>query len=193
MSLKTWQQVLPDYLEIKYTPECIMDRVGALGDEIGVWADGILEKHGVPLLAVCVVRGAVFFYADLLRAIPRSVETAFCRTWSYSSSENAQLDEIHGKGIRVDVDAIEAAGRGILIVDDICDTGATLEKLKNVFLELGAVEVKTAVLIHRLIDMPKHSPDWSAFQYSGDEWFVGYGMEDKNRLQNVPGVYIINK
>jgi hypoxanthine phosphoribosyltransferase len=154
--------------------------------EIGDWAKEVYQEKDQPLLAVCVLRGAVLFFSDLIRAIPLSVEPAFCRTWSYSSKENAQM-----RGVRVSVESVEAAGRSILIVDDICDTGATLKKLHQVFTNLGAAEVRTAVMIHRLIDNAPYNPDWSGFRYEGSEWFVGYGMEDCNRLQNLSDVYTI--
>ena len=58
-------------------------------------------------------------------------------------------------------------------------------------LERGAREVRSAVLIRRLINDPAYTPTWSAFDYGGEEWFVGYGMEDGERWRNLPGVYII--
>ncbi len=178
---------VPSHLTLQYSESQIENRLKALGDDINKWSLEVNKRKGEPILAVCVLRGAVFFFSDLLRNIPSSVEPAFCRTWSYSSKENLQM-----KGVRVSVESIEAAGRSILIVDDILDTGATLKKLHQVFTELGAEEVKTAVLIHRIVKNSSYSPDWSAFKYEGDKWFVGYGMEDRNRLQNLKDVYTMS-
>ena len=79
----------------------------------------------------------------------------------------------------------------VVIVDDICDTGSTLARLVRVLNDLGAREVKTAVLIHRVMKDPKFTPDWAAFKYEGPEWFVGYGMDDRNHYRNLQNVYIM--
>ena len=93
----------------------------------------------------------------------------------------------------VAVDDVVAEGRAILMIDDICDSGSTLAKLEHVFLDLGASVVNSVVLIHRLCAAPKFKPTWSGFEYQGDAWFVGYGMEDKNKYANLPAIYKTSK
>jgi hypoxanthine phosphoribosyltransferase len=94
--------------------------------------------------------------------------------------------KIHSEGLAV-------KGRVVLVVDDLCDTGRTLEALEKELLERGAREVRSVVLIRRLLNKPTFVPCWVGFEYSGLEWFVGYGMDDGERWRNLPGVYIIRR
>lgn len=174
---------LPEHYRIAFSEELIQKRVKEIAEEIGDWASSGSDQ----LLAVCVLRGGAPLFQDIIRRVPVSVEPTYCRTWSYSSESNEQTTG----GVRVSVDSVHAAGRRILVVDDICDTGATLLKLQKVFADLGATEIRSAVLIHREVDSSVFDPSWSAFKYKGEDWFVGYGMEDKNQFANLPAVYTI--
>ena len=179
---------LPAQYTVTFDAEKIRRRVRELGEEIGPWAQEVLDETGEQVLGICILRGGVHFFSDLMRAIPCSVEPFFCRASSYHSTVNEQTST----GVRVSFEDIRARGRSILLVDDICDTGATITKLTNIFTELGAAEVKTAVLVHRAVHAGA-MPTWSGFSYSGPEWFVGYGMEDRNMYTNLPDVCTIQK
>ncbi len=170
-----------------YSRAEIQQQIERLAKEITPWVIQARRESGQQVLAVCILRGGIFFFSDLVRAISESIEPTFCRAWSYSSETNQNT----ASGVHVSIDQVAAAGRSILLVDDICDTGATLKKLESVLFELGAKEVKTAVLIKRLIENPHCSPQWSAFSYQGAEWFYGYGMEDKNHHANLPDIYVL--
>ena len=177
---------VPEHYQKQYTREQISTRIAELGGEITKsYAD--MLRDGEQILAVCVLRGAIFFFADIVREIQYPVEPVFCRAESYNS-DNKQAT---GKGVRVSVDEVLAQGRHILLIDDICDTGLTLLKLHNVFLDLGAKSVRSAVLVHREVDGSKYEPTWSAFNYGGREWFVGYGLDDGGRNRNFPDVYVV--
>jgi hypoxanthine phosphoribosyltransferase len=79
----------------------------------------------------------------------------------------------------------------ILLLDDICETGGSLLKLQNVFLELGAREVRSAVCIRRTTTGASYHPTWSGFEFPGREWFVGYGMDDRNYHSTLPDIYTV--
>ena len=176
---------IPKNFVIAYSKAEIAKRVGELALEIAPWIRQWEEKTGEPILAVCILRGAAFFFADLLRAFPRSVETSFLRTWAYT-------DESHQRStVEVAADTLPIAGRAVLLVDEICDSGSTLQKLESMFLSQGAKEVKAAVAISRLVVEPKYRAQWTAFEYPGAEWFVGYGMDSSNRFRNAPDIYRI--
>ncbi len=179
----------PSGSHLAYSRERIADRLRQLGPVVSKWVGEAQAKTRTPVLAVCVLRGAAFFFTDLLRELTVSVEPTYCRTWGYSSETNERT----GGAVRVAVDDVVAEGRALLVVDDICDTGATLSKLKHVFLDLGASEVKTCVLIHRVLHPAVFTPDWCAFEHHGSEWFLGYGMEDKNQFSNLPAVYLLKQ
>ncbi len=162
-----------------------------LGGEIGVWANEVRASNSgdAPLgalLTVPILRGGLFFYADLVRAIDTSVELVTASASSYDITSNVQLP---ADQFRSSFEAGPLTGRRVLLVDDICDSGRTLAQLKKEFLARGAVEVRTAVLIRRVVPNAPHVPDYVGFVYEGSEWFVGYGMEDRGEYRNLGAVY----
>ena len=177
---------IPKNFRLQYKHAEIDERLVALGAEISGWAKTVDAEKDI--LGVPVLRGAVFFFADLVRQIATSVDIAPVRTWAYESSGT---DAQALKEVRIDMEGLEVAGRNIVLVDDICDSGRTLAALKAKFLEHGAKEVKTAVLIKRLIDSSCFDPDYYCFEYDGPEWFVGYGMDDHGSFRNLSDVYLI--
>ncbi len=179
----------PKNFQICYSHEDIQRRVRELGVEISTWADKIWQDSHTDVVAVPILRGGLFFFADLVRAVSNSIEIAPVKAWAYASGENnKQLDKV-----AVDVSVIPAKGRRVLLVDDICDTGRTLEELHRQLLAAGALEVKSAVLIKREQPQKTFDPSWAAFSYKGPEWFVGYGMDDSERWRNLSSVYIIKQ
>jgi hypoxanthine phosphoribosyltransferase len=177
---------VPENYTLIYDSEFIRERVAELALEIQQWL--VAEKLDGQLLAVCVLRGATFFYSDLLRQLDVSVEPSYCFAQSYDPESNTQSGEFVSSA-----EKIEVSKRCVLLVDDICDTGKTLEHLSKSFIESGAQSVRTAVLINRKIKSPKFEPDWSGIEHVGDEWFVGFGMDDKNAYANLPQIYVLEK
>lgn len=177
---------IPDHFRLLYSKEDIAYRVYKLAGEMRHWVKEVRESTGQQVLAVCVLRGGVFFFADLLKEIPYTLEPSFCRCQSYSSTDNSPRE-----GIRILVEPSELSGRDVLLVDDICDSGRTLQYLQAYAKQKGARTVRTAVLIHRRLEPSVYTPDYVGFTYAGPEWFAGYGMEDKNHMSNFPEVYVI--
>ncbi len=180
---------IPVSFVIQYSPKEIASRVAELGEEIGRWCSRVWEESHTDVLVVPVLRGGVFFFADLARQIPDSVEIVPVRTEAYE----ATVSGVKKEKVTVHSDGLAVKGRVVLIVDDVCDSGRTLEALEKDFLEKGAREVRSVVLIRRLLDKPTFVPCWVGFEYDGLEWFVGYGMDDGERWRNLPGVYVIRR
>ncbi|MDZ4785728.1 MAG: phosphoribosyltransferase family protein [bacterium] len=179
----------PKNFQICYSSDDIDGAVNKLGVEISKWTQKVWEDSHTDVIAVPILRGGIFFFADLVRAVQGSVEIAPIKAWSYVEAENAKmLDKV-----KVDVGGISANGRRVLLVDDICDSGRTLAALKTKLMDAGALEVRSAVLIKRDLGEKTFDPDWIGFSYKGPEWFVGYGMEDSDRWRNLGAVYIIKQ
>ncbi len=178
-------RIVPSYLEELYSREQIESRLVGLGATLDDWAKEALVQTGQSLLAVCVLRGGVFFFSDLLLHLKESVEPAFCRASSYSISLNGAPQS----NIRIEPYGLVTAGRSVVVIDNICDSGRTLEKLYDQFRQEGAFAVRTVVLVHRERSDSTHAPDLVGFVYQGPEWLAGYGMRDKNRCMNFPSVY----
>ncbi len=181
--------MIPNHFIPQYSESQIQARVAELGHDITTWADEVWNKSHTDIIAVPVLRGAIFFFADLVRRIERSVEIFPARTWAYVTGENG----VERNKIKVNVEGIPAEGRSILLVDDICDSGRTLEELTRVFMQIGAKEVRSAALIRRKMEQKTFQPEYVGFDFEGNEWFVGYGMEDSERWRNLPGAYVIKQ
>ncbi|WKZ56219.1 MAG: phosphoribosyltransferase family protein [Bdellovibrionota bacterium] len=178
---------LPPHFQQVFSGEQIDEAVKRMGRAISVWAEEVWQSSHTEILTIPVLRGAIFFYADLVRAITRSVEIAPTRTWAYEDNAVQRSD------LRMHLDEVPAAGRAVLIVDDICDTGRTLEKLSQGLKAAGAREVRSAVMVRRILDTQTFKPDWQGFEYPGAEWLVGYGMDDNNQFRNLHQICAIRQ
>lgn len=190
----TSELVLPQHLKCLYSAEQIEQRTVALGAEISTWTQQVWDASHTDVLTIPVLRGGIFFYADLVRQIANSVEIAPARTWAYeqvAAEGSSKPNELSTVG--VDIASVPARGRAVLVIDDICDSGRSLAFLAKELQAAGAREVRTAVLIRRELPDQKYTPDWVGFTYSGTEWLVGYGMDDSERWRNLPGVYVITQ
>ena len=181
-------QQIPSNFILHYSQDCIQARVKELGAEVSAWVEDIRRRTGADVLTIPVLRGGIFFFADLVRQFRTSVDISPVRAWAYNASQNTQED-----AVRLSLDGVAAERRSVLLVDDICDSGNSLHALTESFVKAGAHEVRSAVLVRRKLASAPIVPDYVGFEYEGDEWFVGYGMDDCDRWRNLPGIYIIKQ
>ena len=179
------ERPVPPHLEEILSPAAIRDGIAATAGKVAAWCREVLEADGRQVLAVCVLRGGVFFFSDLLQQLPVTVEPAFCRCASYAKEAN------HAPEARVEVDLydLSLAGRSVLLVDNICDTGRTLRTLTARCAREGAAAVRSVSLILRVRAGALARPDWSVFELEDPAWLVGYGLRDRDHLMNYPAIY----
>ncbi len=124
-----------------------------------------------------IMNGALFFLADLLRAVELDADVSCVRLASYVGTQSTGVV----RGLETIGDSFR--GRPVLIVDDIFDTGRTLSALVARVRELGAGEVRICVLLEK---RRKHEvpvkPDWVGFKIA-DEFVVGYGLDYEGRYR----------
>ncbi|NLF25028.1 MAG: hypothetical protein GX589_05140 [Deltaproteobacteria bacterium] len=180
---------LPKRYKLVYSAADIAAVVSAIGKEITTWAQEVYDKTGQDVLGIPVLRGGLFFFADLVRQVDWSVRIAPVKTWGYESSNNHMLSG----GVKVNLVDIAARGRHVLLIDDLCDTGRTLEAVSGTLMAAGACEVRSAVLIKRILTDETYEPDYVGFRFEGAEWLVGYGMDDAERWRNLSSIYVIKK
>ena len=139
--------------------------------------------HERDFTVVAVLKGSCVFASDLIRRIPVPLELAFLAASSYGKGTTSQDLRINF----VPLDS-EIAGRNLLLVDDILDTGRTLVRLKREMLDRGAKEVRTCVLLdkpsRRSVDF---EADFRCFEVQ-DLFVVGYGLDFAGRYRNLPYV-----
>ena len=163
--------------EILVQPDDLQHRVRELGAEI------TRDYAGKQPLLVCVLKGAVFFLSDLMRAIELPCEVDFMAVASYGSATQSS------GVVRIlkDLDAV-IAGRDVIIVEDIVDSGLTLQYLlRNLKARDPASLVVCALLTkpERLeVDL---SPRYVGFEIP-NRFAVGYGLDHAERYRNLPYV-----
>jgi hypoxanthine phosphoribosyltransferase len=171
-----------------------IERVLFSGEEIDaaiarIAASVAREYQGEDLILVAVLKGALFFVADLARAIvevtpgPRSVQLDFIAVSSYGSSHRSSGE------VRLVHDTTHAIeGRHVLIVEDIVDNGHTLSYLRGMLSNRAPASLRTAVLL----DKPYRRAIDVAVEYTGltcpDEFVVGYGLDYQERYRALPYV-----
>ena len=156
--------------------------------EVKRMAIRISEEHkasgnDLPPVMICVLNGAFMFFTDLVKNMPIDVQIDFIRAKSYDGKDNSG-----GVKILKDIE-IDLKGKRVYIVEDIIDTGATmLEILQSVN---GKVpnEVTIVTLVQR--KEPFMYLDHHCFEI-GDEWIVGYGLDDYSLKRNYSNIHKIN-
>jgi hypoxanthine phosphoribosyltransferase len=178
--------------EILISAEQIAARVRQLGDLL------TREYAGREPVVVAVMKGCVLFLADLVRAWPGPLDLEFVTAESYEGTQPGQMH------LRMPPDlASRVAGRPVVVVDDICDTGATLKAVCQAIRALGPAEVRTLVLLRKRLSAPlpaggrqgprpRHEPDWVGFEIE-NRFVVGYGLDYHNRYRNLPYVAILRE
>jgi hypoxanthine phosphoribosyltransferase len=167
----------PEIGEILVQPDELKQKVRDLGERI---SQDYADKD---LLLVCVLKGAVFFLADLMRSIRIPCEVDFMAVSSYGSA----TDSSGVVRILKDLDrAIE--GRDVLIVEDIVDSGLTLQYLLR---NLGARD-PASLEVCALLTKPERRKVDLATKYVGfeipDKFAIGYGLDHVEKHRNLPYV-----
>ena len=135
---------------------------------------------------VGVLKGVTYFIADLLRAVTIPVEVDFMAVTSYSPESRARgvVRLVHDLEIPI-------AGRHVLFVEDVIDTGLTLNYMLRSLRTRSPASLEVCVLFnkpqHRLIDVP--------LKYKGfdlpDRFVVGYGLDHRESYRNLPFVGLL--
>ena len=136
-----------------------------------------------PLTLIGVLTGSIMLLSDLARAFDRPLEIGLVQASSYRGA-TTQPGELT---VRADL-LPDVRDRTLILVDDIFDTGHTLEKLLNELKEFSPREVRSAVLLRKLGRQETDvEPDYIAFDIP-DEFVVGYGLDYDGRYRNLPYV-----
>ena len=159
----------------------ISRRVRELGAEIS------RDCAGEELSVVGILKGAEPFVCDLVRAMPCPVRLDFISVSSYSPPPR-------GGGVRILKDLEEdVSGRRVLVVEDIVDTGLTLNYLLGLIRSRGPASLEVCTLLERpelrLVEIPVR---YSGFRVS-QEFLVGYGLDYREQFRNLPFIATLSR
>lgn len=136
---------------------------------------------------IAVLKGAFVFLSDLIRHIDAPVEIDFIRLASYGSGT------IPGELQVISDITTPVAGRDVLIVEDIVDTGRSLDLLVRMLKDRGAKSVRICALLdkpyRRVVDIPL---DYVGFNIP-DVFVVGYGIDLGERHRELPDIYAVEQ
>ncbi len=165
--------------EVLFTADQIRERVRALAEEIDA------RFPPGPIHAVIILKGAAFFAVDLLRALNREASLGFVFAASYrAGTAPGGPPEMRLEGLG------EVAGRSVLLIEDILDTGGTLALLTGLIRARGPARLRTCVLLdkpaRRQFDV---RADHTGFEIE-DRFVVGYGLDAGERFRMLPDIRI---
>ena len=168
-----------DIKEILYSEEQIKARVKELGAQISKDFEGSMP------IVIGILKGAIIFYADLMRELDLAAQLEFMIVSSYGAgTTQGQLV------FKKDTDA-NLEGRNVLIVEDIIDSGNTLYLLKNELEKRKPAMVK----ICSFLDKPARRTAQIKADYVGfvcaDEFVVGYGLDFAEKYRNLPYIGVL--
>lgn len=169
-----------DIDHVLLSEEAIRRRIAEMGAEISA------DYDGKDVVLVCVLKGAVIFFSDLARAMTCHMEMDFLSISSYGN--NTKTSGI----VRISKDMdTSITGRHVLIVEDIMDSGLTLNHLTTILRTREPASLKIACLL----DKPERrecdiSPDYVGFVIP-NEFVLGYGLDYEQRYRNLPYVGVM--
>ena len=163
------------------TKEQIQKRVAEMGREISA------AYSGQNPIALCVLKGAVFFCSDLMRAISIDMALDFIQVSSYGNEKYSS-----GVVTILKEPQLDMHGRAVLIVEDIIDSGMSMREVFRYIESRGATSVKTATFL----DKPKarkveFNADYIGFSIE-PQFVVGYGLDYAERYRNIPEIQVLS-
>ena len=169
-----------DIEKILFTAEQIAERVHEIGKQISI------DYEGKDLLLICVLRGSVLFTADLMRSITIPVKMDSIAVSSYGNATSSSGAVRLLKDLDENIEGVH-----ILIIEDIVDTGLTLDYLISILEQRDPASVKLCALLdkveRRLNDI---KPDYCGFVVP-NEFVVGYGMDYAEHYRQIPYIGVL--
>ena len=141
--------------------------------------DVFAHFDGQPLTIVGVMTGSIVLLADLIRQLNMPLRVGVVQTSSYRGTERGELV------IQAEM-MLDIAGRDVLLVDDIFDTGHTLWEVITLMRQFSPRSIHSAVLLRKSgRQQVKYVPDFVGFEIP-DEFVVGYGLDYRDEYRHLP-------
>lgn len=171
-----------DVKRILISQEDIQKRVKELGVQISK------DYKGKSLMMICILKGAIMFYSDLARyiSIPLSMDFMAVSSYGHSTTSSGEVRIIKDL-------SIPAEGHDILIIEDILDSGNTLNYIKKILEDRNPASLK----ICTLLDKPERRVKPIEVEYKGfeipDEFVIGYGLDFAEKYRNLPFIGVLKE
>ena len=166
---------MAEHINVMLSEEEINSRIAELGEQIS------RDYEGKEIFLICILKGASFFACELAKRITVPVNIDFMKVSSYGGAT------VSSGQVSIKMDVSESiAGKDVLIVEDIIDSGNTLNLLPKILMERGPKSIRLCALL----DKPDRREVDVKMNYVGfripDEFVVGYGLDYDQRYRNLP-------
>jgi len=160
--------------------EKIRQRVKELADEISK----VFQNN--PVTIISVLKGALVFTADLMRFLKSNVEVDFIRVKSYRGEKKEKLEATYKPELNL-------KGKNVLIVDDIFDTGESLQFVYREIAQRFPASIRTCVLLEKEVERKVDiKPDFVGFKIP-NRFVVGYGLDINDMYRELPYIGYLDK
>ena len=171
---------MSESIRVMLSEDQLAVRIAELGEEIS------RDYEGETVFIVCILRGASFFACELAKRITVPVIIDFMATSSYGSGTVSSGNVVVTQDL-----GISPEGKNVIIVEDIIDSGNTLNYLSKLFRDRGAKSVRLCTML----DKPDRREVEVHVDYTGftipDEFVVGYGLDYDQKYRNLPYIGVV--
>ena len=166
---------MAEHINVMLSEEEINARIAELGEQIS------RDYEGKEIFLICILKGASFFACEIAKRITVPVNIDFMKVSSYGGGT------VSSGQVSIKMDVSESiAGKEVLIVEDIIDSGNTLNLLPKILMERGPKSIRLCALLdkpdRREVDVKM---DYVGFRIP-DKFVVGYGLDYDQRYRNLP-------
>ena len=171
---------MTDTIDVLLSEDVINVRIRELAAQIDA------DYAGKSVTLLCTLKGAVFFACELAKRITIPVFMEFIQTASYEGTQSTGT-----VSMKLDIPEEDVAGKHIIIIEDVIDTGRTLSVVKEMMLKRNPASLKVCTLLdkHECRVVPFEG-DYVGFTI-GNEFVVGYGLDVDQKYRNLPYVGVI--
>ncbi|MDF2865877.1 MAG: hpt [Clostridia bacterium] len=165
--------------KILFTEKEINDNLDILAKRIDMYISILPKDEQNKVIVIGLLTGCIHFVSDLTRKLESDHKLAFIKASSYLNNKRGDLT--------IDMNITSVKNHHVIVLDDICDSGITLNSVVNKLSEDTPLSIKTCVLVNKLIPNKQHLPDFKAFDVE-DVFIYGYGLdydEYKRNLKNI--------
>lgn len=166
-------------MQVLFTAEQIQERITELGDQISA------DYAESPVTIIGILSGCLMVMADLLRRTNVPVRTTFISASSYGGTRTSPGELTINDSMLADLQ-----GKDVLLLDDIYDTGQTMQKIVAHLQQFQPASIATAVLLWKPDrNLTGMDPDYFGFRIP-DKFVVGYGLDYNERFRELPWIGI---
>lgn len=155
-----------------------------ISKEISSLADKINNEYqGKEVIFIAILNGAFMFASDLIKLITISCEISFVKVSSYNgTSSKGRVDELIGLNAKIE-------GKHVIILEDIVDSGITIDKIKTLMITEDPASVKVCTLLYKpMAFLGKKEPDYIGFSIP-NKFVVGFGLDYNEKGRNLREIY----